>query len=122
MLHQTYKNLTPKQQLDFMEQIIIHDNTAINNLIVYSENKKSYRDPKNNYAVGEIVKLEIDSLWGSEKDYYINNNLVINSHVNVIIYKMRVLEKSNIFIILKNKNGYEIKDTLNAYIKKIELF
>ena len=53
MLHQTYKNLTQKQQLDFMEQIIIHDNTSI---------------------------------------------------------------------ILKNEKGYEIKDVLNAYIKKIELF
>jgi hypothetical protein len=124
MLTQFFKGLSEDQQIDFMEQLVLADSHAINELIVYAKNKKDYYHPELKIKVGEYIHIDENFSWSgsSELQYYIDKKAVRDGYILVKVLKIQLLNTSRFVAVLKTKTGFETKDILTSYVKKLDLY
>ena len=118
-----FKSYTEQQQLDFMEQLVLTNNSFINNLLVYVKDKSAYYHPELNFKIGDYIQVNIDFSWSSsDLQYYTDNKLIRDKHILVKVIKLILIDTDKVVILLKTKNGYIKKDILTSYVKKLDLF
>jgi len=124
MLTQFFKGLSEDQQIDFMEQLVLADSSAINELIVYTKNKKDYYHPELKIKIGEYIHIDENFSWSgsSELQHYKDKNAIRDGYILVKVLNIRLLNSCRFVAILKTKTGFETKDILTSYVKKLDLY
>ena len=124
VLAQLFKSYTQQQQLDFMEQVLNAEPNAISDLIVYMKDKELYYHPEHKVKLNEYILINTNFSWNtsSELSYYVKNNLIRDGYIMVKLIKFNILNNSHIVVRLRNNSGFEDKNILTSYVKKIDLF
>jgi hypothetical protein len=95
--------------------------TALNELLEYLSKKDSYIDKESNCKVGDIIHAELDFLYGSDKEWYEKNDLIVDNLIGIEVVDFKFFPDFKIMVKVLNENNFTIKELYRGYVKKIDL-